>query len=84
MDIIVPQPEMFLLPSGTLPIDHGGPDYTTLPTLTTPGGKVISQWLPTAEELYRLMQGEPLTLVLHTFGKPLQPIILAVGGLDLR
>ena len=29
-----------------------------------------------------ILRGQPLTLVLHTFNQPLQPIQLTVGGLD--
>ena len=57
---------------------------SSLPSLVTPDGKVISSWLPDADELAALNRGQPITLVLHTFNQPLQPIILAVGGLDLR
>ncbi len=59
-------------------------EYIPLPTLRLPDGRVVSQWLPDTDELQALKNGVPITLVLHTFNKPLQPITLTVGGLDLR
>jgi hypothetical protein len=77
---------MFLLPAGTCEVVYAEdqPQYHPLPSLRTPDGRVVSQWLPTAEELDALMRGQPLTLVIHTFNEPLQPIQLGVGGMDLR
>lgn len=86
MDIIKPKPEMFLLPDHVREVTYAEhqDEYLSLPSLLTPDGRVISQWLPDANDLALLNNGVPVTLVLHTFGQPLQPIILAVGGLDLR
>lgn len=86
MDIIKPNPELFRLPDGTREANYAEhqPEYGTLPSLVTPDGKVISSWMPDPNDLALLNSGVPITLVLHTFNQPLQPIILAVGGLDLR
>lgn len=88
MEQIAPHPEMFLLPAGyqlaLYAADQGHLGYEPLPSIKTPDGKVVSQWRPTPEELGRLAAGEPLTLVVWTFNRALQPVCLAVGGLDLR
>lgn len=85
MDIIEPKKEMFLLPDGVREVKYAFQEqYRTLPSLVTADGKVVSQWMPDANDLALLNNGVPVTLVLHTFNQPLQPIILAVGGLDLR
>lgn len=86
MDPIQPKRETFLLPDGTVEANYAEhqPEYITLPSLRTPDGRVISQWQPTRDELDAINRGQPITLVSHTFNQPLQPIILIVGGLDLR
>lgn len=86
MEIIRPKIELFLFPDGTREVTYAEhqPEYLALPSLRTPDGRVVSQWLPDANELELLKNGVPVTLVLHTFNEPLRPIILAVGGLDLR
>lgn len=86
MDIVNPNASLFLLPPGTCAVNiaEHQPQYQTLPSLRTPDGRVVSQWRPTPNDLILLNNGVPLTLVLHTFGQPLQPIQMAVGGLDLR
>jgi hypothetical protein len=86
MDVINPRAAMFLLPAGTREANYAEhqPEYETLPSLVTPDGKVVSQWMPDANDLVLLNSGVPVTLVLYTFNQPLQPITLAVGGLDLR
>lgn len=86
MDIIKPNREMFLLPEDVREVNvaEHQDEYLTLPSLVTRDGRVVSQWQPDANDLILLNNGVPVTLVLHTFGQPLQPIILAVGGLDLR
>jgi hypothetical protein len=86
MDIVVPNRTQFLLPPHTraVQIAEHQPEYLTLPALITPDGRVVSQWQPTANDLLLLANGVPVTLVLHTFGLPLQPIQMAVGGMDLR
>ncbi len=85
MELIAPHPEAFELPDGwTVPVYAADqPQYNPLPCIRTLDGKVISQWRPSDEELKQLFAGEPITLVLHTFNQPLQPIQLFVGGADL-
>ena len=86
MEQIAPYPEKFVLPKGTRMTVYAAnqPEYEPLPSIVTPDGKVVSQWKPTEEELKQLMAGEPLTLVVWTFNRPLQPVCLGVGGFDLR
>lgn len=86
MNITEPQQHLHLVPAGTrlLRIAEDQPEYETLPALVTPDGKVLSQWTPDANELALLNAGVPLSLVVWTFGKPLQPVSVAVGGMDLR
>ena len=84
---ITPNPDLCLLPPGTMAITYAKdqPQYLPLSTLKTPpDGRVVSQWQFTENERLLLANGVPLTLVLHTFNEPLQPIILIVGGVDLR
>jgi hypothetical protein len=85
MQILRPKAEMFLLPEDTVRINIAEhQDYQTLPSLVTPDGRVVSQWQPDVNDLLLLNNGVPVTLVLHTFNRPMQPVQLAVGGLDLR
>jgi hypothetical protein len=51
----------------------------SLPVLKT-AGRVLSV-KPDANELILLNNGVPVTLVLHTFNQPLQPIQLGVGSI---
>ena len=88
MEIMKPKPEMFLLPEGTRDVTYAEHQqhlgYTPLPSLQTRDGKVVSQWKPDAGELELLKNGVPITLCVWTFGRPLQPVCIAVGGMDLR
>ena len=87
MDPIAPHPETFLLPDAyrlTVYAADQADDYDPLPSIKLADGRVVSQFRPTPDELRRLFAGEPITLVLHTFNQPLQPIQLFVGGADLR
>jgi hypothetical protein len=85
MKIVKPISAMFLVPDGTREANYAEhqPQYETLPSLVTPDGKVISQWLPDAGEIEMLKNGVPITLVCYTFNRELQPVTLAVGGLNL-
>jgi hypothetical protein len=60
------------------------PEYQPLPALVTPDGRVACQWKPDASELALLNAGVPITIVMHTFNQPLQPLSVSVGGVDLR
>lgn len=87
MEHVVPRTDTFVLPEGTVETvvaANQTKDYDPLLALVTPQGHVVTQWLPSPEELQRLRDGEPITLVTWTFGHPFQPIFLAVGPLDLR
>lgn len=87
MNNIAPDPDTFQLPDGWRKADYAKTQqekYRVLPSIRTLDGRVISQWVPNVEELAQLNAGIPLTLVLHTFNTPLQPIQLFVGGTDLR
>jgi len=87
MENIIPEWEKFLVPLGTMAIVYAEDQqdtYDPLPSLLTPDGRDGSQWKPDANELALLNSGCPVTLVIHTFGRPLQPIQMAVGGMDLR
>jgi len=86
MEICKPDPEKFLLPEGTREVNiaENQSEYLTLPALVTPDGRVACQWKPEPNDLLLLNMGVPLTIVLHTFNQPLQPLQVAVGGVDLR
>jgi hypothetical protein len=87
MEQIAPYTEMFMVPPGTIltvyAADQAHLGYEPLPCIKTPDGKVVSQWKPTDKEIEQLRAGVPLTLIIHTFNRPLQPISLGVGGFDL-
>ena len=67
------------------------PEYIPLPTMRATDGRVVSTWEPTAEELETLLdailayknrrsEAKPrISLMLHTFNTPLQPVRLVVG-----
>jgi hypothetical protein len=86
MNPVEPDKAAFVLPDGTKHTVYAKdqPEYLPLPVLKTPDGRVISQWELTEAEKIHLANGGKITLVSHTFNQPLQPIILTVGGLDLR
>ncbi len=86
MELIVPDRKQFLLPEGVKDVKYAEnqPEYQPLPSLKTLDGRVITQWRPSKQELEALNGGQPLTLVIHTFNQPLQPLQLGVGGMDLR
>jgi len=86
MDIVNPDPSTFLLPAETQIVTFAEhqPEYENLPAIRTADGRVVSQWRPTPEELQQLFAGHPITLIVWTHNQPLQPVALAVGGLDLR
>lgn len=85
MDNIAPRLDTFTLPAGVrLPVVAADqPQYLPLPAIATADGKIVSQWLPNADDLERLNAAEAITLVSWTFGDPLQPLWMGVGGLDL-
>lgn len=86
MDIVNPDPSTFLLPDNSKVVVYAEhqPEYENLPSIRTPDGRVVSQWRPSDEELKMLFAGHPITLVVWTHNQPLQPVALAVGGVDLR
>jgi len=86
MIAITPNPDLCLLPPGTVALNYAEdqPQYLTLPVLRTPDGRVVTMWQLEPNDRLLLANGVPITLVLHTFGQPLQPIMLVVGGVDLR
>jgi len=88
MEQIAPYPETFILPEGTRQTLYAAEQahlgYEPLPSLRTPDGKVASQWRPSEDDLRRLNAGEPITLIVWTHGRDLQPVCVMVGGVDLR
>lgn len=84
---IKPNPALFLLPDEYEVVTyakHQTDKYLPLSSIRTPDGRVASQWSPDANERILIANGAPITLVLHTFRLPLQPIQIMVGGADLR
>jgi hypothetical protein len=69
MNVVAPQETDFTLPPGTELIIFAKeqPQYQQLPAFRTPDGRVVSQWQLTDEEKAALLDGKPLTLILHTF-----------------
>ena len=55
------------------------PEYETLPALVDDNGVVMTEWVPTDEELHRMVCGGRLRLWIHTFKSPLQPVRLEVA-----
>jgi hypothetical protein len=58
------------------------PQYIPLPAVVLDGvhGRVITRWTLTEEERQAVLEGADLYLELLTFGQPLQPMRLTVGG----
>lgn len=58
-----------LLPAGSKEILYAKdqPEYRPLPSVRTPAGRVVTEWMPTEEEKAALLAGHPITLVMHTF-----------------
>lgn len=54
------------------------PQYESLPARRTADGRVITEWMLTDEERWRISHGENIRLTVLTFNGPLQPVILAV------
>lgn len=54
------------------------PEYSPLPALLYPDGKVLTEWTFTEEERQRIARGENLRLWIWTFGKALQPVALEI------
>lgn len=57
------------------------PQYTPLRTLVSAGieKKVLSRWALTEEQRKAVADGADIFLQLHTFGAPLQPVVMALG-----
>lgn len=77
--------EDLIVPVGTTPRTYAEdqPQYTPIHVLRTPHGTLVTQWEPTPEELAQLNAGKPVTLTVMTFGRPLQPVHLAVGKVNV-
>ena len=73
-----------LVPEGSIARVLNGPrnEYQDLPSVLTPDGKVISRWVPSAEERAAIMRGEDIFLTVCTFNTPLQPVMVTVGPID--
>jgi hypothetical protein len=85
MNPIKPNPSDHILPIGFNQIIYAKeqPEYLPLPSIRTLDGKVLTSWKPTEKELELLNSGSSVTIVLFTFGLPLQPILVEVGGINL-
>lgn len=84
MDICDPRIDPALVPSGShaVIIAKDQPEYTPLPSVRTPDGRVITRWSPTVAERSAILRGEDLFLTILTFHTPLQPVLLTVGPID--
>jgi hypothetical protein len=86
MEIVKPNPEQFLLPPGAEEVTYAEdqPQYLPLPVIKTLDGRVVCQWQPDANDLALLNNGAPITVMMLTCNRPLQPLCVTVGGMDLR
>lgn len=90
MEIVAPDTAKNILPEGTVLVEFAKdqPEYRMLPAFVTPDGKVLSQWKPTPGDLALLNNGVPVTLVVWhgelTDENRLRPVMLAVGGVNLK
>ncbi len=57
------------------------PQYRPLPARVTLRG-VNTEWQPTIEEARAIFNGARVMLRVLTFGRPLQPVLLTVEGVD--
>lgn len=55
------------------------PQYLPLPAAVNTAGLVLTEWVPTADELDRLLCGGSVMVWTHTFGAPFQPVALEVA-----
>lgn len=73
-----------LVPEGSRAHVLNGPkrEYQDLPSVVTPDGRVISRWVPSADERAAIMRGEDIFVTICTFGQLLQPVMVTVGPVD--
>lgn len=79
---IAPREELLrVMPEGATQVVFAAdqPQYEPLPAVRIPDGRIVTQWRPSKSELALLYKGEPITIVVHTFNTPLQPMSVLVG-----
>ena len=61
-------------------------EYIPLPAAVDPEGVVLTEWQLTDEELDMLLCGGRIRLYVHTFGAPLQPVMIeaTAPGIELE
>ena len=60
----------------------GGEGYLDLPMLMNSTGVILSRWKLTDEERKAVAEGADVLLSVWTFGQPLQPLRIEIGGCD--
>ena len=58
------------------------PEYQPLPAVETEPGVIWTRWEPTTDERKAIAEGKRIDLFIWTFRRPLQPIALAVEGVE--
>ena len=58
------------------------PQYETLPALVSPEGWNVSEWQLTEDERLAILDGATVYLYVWTFGRSMQPVNLAVRGVN--
>ena len=56
--------------------------YRPLPAAVSPDGLVLTEWEMSADELEALLQGGRVRIWLHTFGGPMNPLVVEVVAPD--
>jgi hypothetical protein len=71
-------------PAGSRMITYAAaqPEYRPLVGYVDPHGVLLTEWVPSAEDLAALLAGGRLRLWIYTFNRPLQPIMLEAAQPD--
>lgn len=82
MEIADPRIDPALVPPGSIAKIVNGPrnEYIDLPSVITPGRRVITRWSLTDEERCRVAAGEDIYVTL--VGVPINPLFVTVGPVN--
>jgi hypothetical protein len=85
VEIADPRIDPSLVPDGSRAVviaEHQA-EYRDLPSVRTPGGQVITRWVPTDEERQRIAAGEDIFVTLLSHGA-INPLFVTVGAVNWR
>ena len=85
MDIADPRIDPTLVPPGSRAVviaEHQA-EYRDLPSVRTPGGQVITRWVPTDAERRAVLAGEDIYVTILSTGA-INPLFVTVGPVNWR